>query len=114
MKAIHFGAVWLIAVCVSAHAQNGAPLTLEQQQQALQSERDEVSQRFEAQAKVCWQRFLVNDCLQEARAQRRLALKPIEQREQALKAVRRAQAVKDRNERLEAKQPAEGADREAR
>jgi hypothetical protein len=112
MKVIYLGAGLLFAVCVFAHAQNGVPLSLDQQQQALQSERDEVSQRFDAQAKACWQRFMVNDCLQEARAQRRSALRPIEQREQALKAVRRAQAVKDRAERLEAKQPVEGAERE--
>ena len=115
MKAVHFGAGLLYAVCAIAHAQDAvAPFTLEQKQQDLQSERDAVHLRYEMKAKACWQRFMVNDCLQEARAERRLAMRPIEQREQALKAARRAQAVKDRAERLEAKQPQEGVELEPR
>jgi hypothetical protein len=114
MKALILGAGLLYVVFASVQAQDGLELSLEQQQQALQSEREAVAQRFEAKAKACWQRFMVNDCLQEARAQRRLAIKPIDQREQALKAARRAQSLKDRAERLEAKQPLEGVEREPR
>ena len=115
MKVVHFGAGLLYALCVSAHAQDASViLSLDQQQQVLQSERDAVHLHYEVKAKACWQRFMVNDCLQEARAERRLAMRPIEQREQALKAARRAQAVKDRAERLEAKQPQEGFERELR
>jgi hypothetical protein len=74
-----------------------------QQQQLLQEKRESIFQRYDHTARQCWQLFMVNDCLQEARLERRRALVPIEQQEHALRATKRAQAVSDRLDRLDAK-----------
>jgi hypothetical protein len=78
---------------------------IEAQKLLLQTERDEIATRYTLEARLCWQRFRVNDCLQTARAQRRQALGPIDKQEQALRAAQRALMVIERQERLRAKQP---------
>jgi hypothetical protein len=78
---------------------------IEAQKLLLQTERDEIATRYTLEARLCWQRFRVNDCLQTARAQRRQALGPIDKQEQALRAAQRALMVIERQERLQAKQP---------
>jgi hypothetical protein len=77
----------------------------DQKQQVLQAQREVVSQRYGQAAKQCWQTFMVNDCLQQARLERRRELVPIDKQENALRAAKRAQAVADRQERLESKKP---------
>jgi hypothetical protein len=100
---------WTTAVLlcpVTAHATPTTDAqTYDQKQHVLQMQRDAVSQRYGQAAKQCWQIFLVNDCLQQARLDRRRELAPIEKQENALRAAKRAQAVADRQERLEAKKP---------
>lgn len=78
---------------------------IEAQKLHLQNERDEIVMRYARDARECWQRFRVNDCLQTAREQRRQALSPIDKQEQGLRAAQRALMVIEREERLEAKQP---------
>ena len=77
---------------------------IEQQQAVLQQEREAIAQHYDSEARQCWQRFMVNDCLQAARLQRRLALRPLDQQEQTLRAAKRALAVAERQQRLDAKQ----------
>jgi len=103
---------WLCAllpmgsVALHAHAEQAMDThAIEQQQLALQQEREVIAQRYDSQARQCWQHFMVNDCLQAARVQRRLALRPLDQQEHALRAAKRALAVAERQQRLEAKQP---------
>lgn len=77
---------------------------IETQKLALQKERDAVHAIFEASARQCWQRFMVNDCLHAARLQRRQAMAPLDQQDQALRVAQRALMVIERQERLDAKQ----------
>lgn len=78
---------------------------IEAQKDQLQGQRDEIATRYARDARECWQRFRVNDCLQSARVQRRQALNPIDKQEQALRAAQRALMVIERQDRLDAKQP---------
>ena len=78
---------------------------IEAQKLTLQNERDAITAAFDHSARQCWQHFMVNNCLQSARVQRRQALAPIDKQEQALRAAQRALSVIERQERLDAKQP---------
>jgi hypothetical protein len=78
---------------------------IEAQKLALQTERDAIAAAFDRAARQCWQLFMVNNCLQSARLQRRQALAPIDKQEQTLRAAQRALSVIEREERLDAKQP---------
>jgi len=77
----------------------------DQQMKLLQEKREFILQDYDHSARQCWQLFMVNDCLQQARIERRRALVTIDQQEQALRAAKRARAVSDRLERLGAKKP---------
>jgi len=100
---------WTTAVLwcpMTAHAMPTTDtLSYEHKQQQLQAQREVISQKYGQASKQCWQIFMVNDCLQQARLERRRELLPIEKQENALRAAKRAQAVADRQERLEAKKP---------
>ena len=73
--------------------------------QLLQNEREAIAATYEIVARQCWQKFMVNDCLQAAREQRRQGVALIDKQEQALRAAQRALTVIERRERLDAKQP---------
>lgn len=93
------------AVALHVHAQEAMDIhAIEQQQLVLQQEREAIAQRYDREARQCWQRFMVNDCLQASRLQRRQALRPVDQQEHALRAAKRALAVAERQQRLDAKQ----------
>jgi hypothetical protein len=77
---------------------------IESQKLQLQKERDDIGMSYAAQTKQCWQHFWVNECLNAARLQRRQALTPIDQQEQALRAAQRDWMVNERAERLNLKQ----------
>jgi len=89
--------------CLAAESMDRSQI--EAQKWALQSERDAVAVAFDRAARQCWQHFMVNNCLEVARLQRRQALAPIDMQEQALRAAQRALSVMERQERLDAKQP---------
>jgi len=69
----------------------GQPLApwLDAQRARIAAERDVATQRYEATEKACWQRFAVNDCLQQARVQRRTALDRLRQQELAINDLER-------------------------
>lgn len=95
--------VVLLCVLSSRASQATDAQTHEQKLQILQDKRAAIIQRYDHSAKQCWQLFMVNDCLQAARQERRRAIEPIDQQEHAVRAEKRAQAVADRLERLDAK-----------
>ena len=97
--------VVLLCVLYSRASQATDALTHEQKLQVLQDKRAAIIQRYDHSAKQCWQLFMVNDCVQAARQERRRAMEPIDRQENAVRAEKRAQAVADRLERLDAKKP---------
>ena len=100
------GLIGLLLCVLSSHASQVTEiLAPEQKLQDLQDKRAAIVQRFDRSARQCWQLFMVNDCLQAARQERRRAMEPIDRQEQAVRAEKRAQAVADRRERLDAKKP---------
>lgn len=96
---------WLWTLNPLAVAQTMDRAQIEMQKLQLQKEREDIMRSYEASVRQCWQRFMVNDCLREARKQKYLALSPIEKQEQALRAAQRALTAIEREERLQAKQP---------
>lgn len=96
---------WLTGLYSLASAQSLDRVQIESQKLQLQNERDDIGRAYAAQAKQCWQRFWVNECLNAARLQRRQALSPIDQQEQTLRAAQRERRVNERDERLNMKQP---------
>jgi hypothetical protein len=97
--------LFLLSAFASMAAEPMDRSQIEAQKLLLQNERDEIATRYALDARLCWQRFRVNDCLQTARVQRRQALGPIDKQEQALRATQRALMVIERQERLQAKEP---------
>lgn len=67
---------------------------------ALNSKKEIVFQKYQTDAKSCWQLFAVNDCLAKAKRQKYQALAPLEQLESALNAKRRELKEADRVQRL--------------
>ena len=110
MKALTRCVLWCCgwACCLTWHAIAADSLNksqLEIQKKLLQKERENVAVNFDTEARLCWQKFMVNDCLQEARLQRRQQLALIAKQEQALRVMQRELSVMERQERLDAKQP---------
>ena len=95
--------LWTLSPLVAAQALDHGEI--EAQKLQLQKERDDITRTYEASARQCWQRFMVNDCLRDARKQKYLALSPIEKQEQALRVAQREWTAIEREERLQAKQP---------
>lgn len=59
------------------------------QRQRLQTERQQAQQRHDEQAKTCWRRFAVNDCLRQLRQTLRTEQDALRQQELALNAHER-------------------------
>ncbi len=89
------------AVLPDAHV----PEFIARQRDALSIERAAVMQAYEAQKKLCWQKFAVNPCLNDARRQRRQALHPLQEQELSLNAQERVWRTEQRNLRLQNKAP---------
>ncbi|GAB1389345.1 MAG: hypothetical protein AMXMBFR78_05200 [Rubrivivax sp.] len=89
MLALHLGAA--AAASGSASADAAAP-----PRQRLAEEKAAVEARYEREAAACGQRFAVNDCLDQARRQRRQALAALRAQEQALDAQQRQQRAAER------------------
>jgi hypothetical protein len=95
---------WLVAP-TSAPVPPHVPEVIARQRDALSIERAAVMQAYEAQKKLCWQKFAVNPCLNDARRQRRQALHPLQEQELSLNAQERLWRTEQRNLRLQNKSP---------
>ena len=73
---------------------------IEAQRMALAVEKKKVFDQFEANAKACWQKFAVNDCLAKVRQQKYQSLSPLDQREIDLNTRQRALKESERRLRL--------------
>jgi hypothetical protein len=84
----------------------GQPLApwLAAERERIESERQAAVQRFDAAERECWQRFAVNDCLNQARTTRRATLDHLRQEDLALNAVERQRRTAARQRELESKQ----------
>ena len=86
-------ALALAAICVLATAQPVVPDTVAMREAAeharIRKERDEAQASFKAQDMQCYQRFAVNDCLGEVRAQRRVLLAELRRQEISLNDAQR-------------------------
>ncbi len=84
----------------------GQPLApwLDAQRARIAAERDVATQRYEATEKACWQRFAVNDCLRQARTERRAVLDRLRQQELAVNDLDRRRRADERLRQLERKQ----------
>jgi hypothetical protein len=74
---------------------------------ALNDQKSQVLQIYQSDAKACWQKFAVNDCLSKARRDKYQRLAPIEQLEIILNAKRRELKETDRIQRLNEKSKSE-------
>jgi hypothetical protein len=73
---------------------------IEAQRLVLAEEKKKVFDQFQDNAKACWQRFAVNDCLSNARQQKYQSLRPLDQREVELNTRQRALKESERRQRL--------------
>jgi len=73
---------------------------IEAQRLVLAEEKKKVFDQFQDDAKACWQKFAVNDCLSKARQQKYQSLRPLEQREVELNTRQRALKESERRQRL--------------
>lgn len=80
------------------------------EQQQLRAQRAEIEATLLRESLVCEQRFAVNACLDEARAKRIAALKPLQVQENLLDARLRAERLQAQRERVEARQREAAAD----
>ena len=83
----------------------GQPLApwLDAQRARIAAARGEATQRYEATEKACWQRFAVNDCLRQARTERRAVLDRLRQQELAVNDLDRRRRADERLRQLERK-----------
>lgn len=81
------------------------PEVIAQQRQVLAMKREEILTAYDRQQAFCWQKFAVNHCLIEARKIRRQALDPLAKQELVLNAQEREWRNRQREIRLEGKQP---------
>ncbi len=93
------------AVTVESTWDGAVPEVIAQQRQVLAAKREAVMAAYHRQEAVCWQKFAVNACLIEARRIRRQALDPLAKLELDLNAQERAWRTRQREIRLEGKQP---------
>jgi transposase len=100
----------LVAVSLSTWAQTAddLPSVIRLHREHLAQERQRINASHEQQAKACWQKFAVNDCLSAVRKSQRAHLDPIHQKELELNAQERDWRTRQREERLQNK-AADGA-----
>ncbi len=81
-------------------AANAESILIEAQRVVLAEEKKKVFDQFQVNAKACWQKFAVNDCLSNARQQKYQSLRPLDQREIELNTRQRALKENERRQRL--------------
>ena len=70
------------------------------ERQRIAAERQVVETRFQAAQRDCASRFLVNDCMDQARGARRQALEPLQRQSHLLDDARRRARAIDRHTRM--------------
>lgn len=78
---------------------------LSAQRQRIAQGRAAARQRYRDDELACWQRFAVNDCLRDARLQRRGALDALRRDEQVVNAAERERRTGERLRAIEDKRP---------
>lgn len=88
------------AASVGSHFAPGAAISSDedarQALEAVQTERAIVHARFEREQATCYDRFLVNQCIEEAKERRRSALEPLDEIELNAKRFQRQQRAQVR------------------
>ncbi len=93
---------WIFCVALSAvAAEHDTDLATERAR--MKAEQAQVQSRFAREEAACYQRFAVNDCLQEARARQRAALNDLRRQEIALNDAERKRKGEERIRRLNEK-----------
>lgn len=113
-------AVWLAVsgVCTTAALAQPAPAhpnddaaffaAIDAQRGQIATQREQAEQRFNEQEFGCWKRFAVNDCLQDARRERRQALHQLREQELELNAAARKRRVDKRLRAIAEKEQRQG------
>ena len=100
-------AMVLVMVCASwvawAQPADDLPAVIRQQREHLAQQRQVINEAHEVQARACWQKFAVNDCLSAVRKSKRAQLDPIHLKELELNAQERDWRTRQREERLQNK-----------
>ena len=95
---------FVLLACVPAIAADSANVMslkkIAEETAGLNSKKEIIFQKYQTDAKSCWQLFAVNDCLAQAKRQKYQALAPLEQLESDLNAKRRELKEADRMQRL--------------
>lgn len=95
---------FVFLACVPAIAADSANVMslkkIAEETAGLNSKKEIIFQKYQSDAKSCWQLFAVNDCLAKAKRQKYQALAPLEQLESDLNAKRRELKEADRMQRL--------------
>lgn len=103
MKAWRAGwGCWLLAQGL-AWAQPETLQSLREAQAGLEQQLQALQQHQQAQARACWQRFAVNDCLLQVRRQARTTREPLQAQLQALRLRERELLGLQREQRLQEK-----------
>ena len=86
-------------------APTGAPFEpwLQRERDRVAQQREAAQQRYHDDELACWRRFAVNDCLSEAKQQRRGTLDALRQQELQLNALEREQRSAARLRAIEQK-----------
>lgn len=98
--------LWLAGACL-AQVPSGPVSDDTEARTRIARDRAEANARFAAQEKQCYQRFAVNDCLDNARRLRRQSLGVLSREEMGLNEARRRQTSAARQRELEEKSHAE-------
>ena len=98
--------LWLAGACLAQVSPGAAPDD-EAARTRIARDRAEANARYAAQESQCYQKFAVNDCLDNARRLRRQSLGVLSREEMGLNEARRRQASAARQRELEDKSRAE-------
>ena len=93
---------WVAAA--GAQTPDDVPAKIDQARAELSAQRQVILEAFEERSRVCYQKFMVNNCIIEARRKRRADIEPIRQAELALNEQERQWRTAQRDERLKNKQ----------
>jgi hypothetical protein len=104
-----FVALWVIwsVGALQAQSLSGEPEFIRTERERIAAARAQVLAIYQAQAQACWQKFVVNACLSQARQTRRAALEPLRQEDLLLNTQERQWRSEQRDLRLEGKQTSE-------
>jgi colicin import membrane protein len=104
-----------LVAALACHALAAAPGDDEAKAERVRitAERAQAQARFTEQEKACYGKFAVNDCLNEARAQRRQVLADLKRQETALNDAERRRRAAERQRDLEERSSAQNQEQAA-